>query len=424
MMKVADRIEMRAVADLVPYARNARTHSAEQVAQIARSIREFGFTNPVLVDGGGGIVAGHGRVMAAKSLGLASVPVLCVDWLTDAQQRAYVLADNRLALDAGWDDALLAGELAALKADGFDLELTGFADDEIADLLESEGGDKESEGRPDSTPEPPAHPVTAPGDVWIMGRHRVMCGDSTSAESWDALDIDRPACVFTSPPYGLGENAKLRDHYVPGAETRKSLYATHKDSPDEWLDLMRAWTNMALTTVDCVVCNVQTLANNKRNVMAWSADYVNHLVDVAVWDKGAGAPQMQSNVLTNVFEWLFILAPNKGASRSLPLADFHGTESNVVRVGRGQREYSDIHRATMPLELAEWAVRVPGAKAKCIVDPFGGTGTTLIAAEKHGKKSALIELDPRYVDVIIRRWQAFTGARAVHAVTGQPFPQS
>lgn len=409
------------VADLIPYARNSRTHSDEQITKIASSIREFGFLNPVIVDGQNGIIAGHGRVMAAQKLGLIEIPVLQADHLSDAQKRAYIIADNRLALDAGWDAEMLRVEFAELADLGFDLDLTGFSLEEIDGLSIEEIPEGLTDE--DAVPEAPAQPVTVEGDVWVMGNHRVVCGDATSADDWDKLEIIKPAMVFSSPPYGVGENAKLRDKYVKGADQRQSLYATHDDDPDKWPGLMRGWTNLGLAHTDCIVCNVQTLANNKRNLALWQAEYADHLIDVAIWDKGNGAPQMQRNVLTNVFEWLFILSPDVGASRALPLADFHGSETNMVRIGKGQREFSDIHRATMPVELAEWAITAAGPKSKCIVDPFGGTGTTLIAAEKHGKAARLIELDPKYVDVIIKRWQDYTGKQAIHIDSGKTYDE-
>jgi ParB-like chromosome segregation protein Spo0J len=186
---VPQRIEHLPLDALVPYARNSRTHSPEQIAQVAASIREFGFTNPVLIDAQGGIIAGHGRVMAARQLGLAEVPCIRLPHLTDAQKRAYIIADNKLALNAGWDDELLALELRDLDALGFDLDLTGFADDEISKLLDLELGEGEGEGQgdADAVPQPPAEPISRPGDVWVLGRHRVMCGDSTSIDQAGVL---------------------------------------------------------------------------------------------------------------------------------------------------------------------------------------------------------------------------------------------
>lgn len=209
-MQHADKLETLPIDSLVPYARNARTHSPEQVAAVARSIQRFGFTNPVLIDAEGGIVAGHGRVMAAKSIGMGQVPCLRVGWLTEAEKRAYVLADNKLAELAGWDDELLAGELRALQADDFDLSLTGFAQDELDDLLIDK---TEGQTDPDAVAPAPTIPVTQPGDVWVLGRHRIMCGDSTDAGSVALLMNGCMAdAVLTDPPYGQNQDG------VPGDE--------------------------------------------------------------------------------------------------------------------------------------------------------------------------------------------------------------
>jgi DNA modification methylase len=408
---------------LVPYARNSRTHSDEQLAQIAASMREFGFTNPVLIDEQGGIVAGHGRVMAAQRLGMAHVPCLRLAGLTEAQRRAYVIADNQIALNAGWDDAMLRLELADLQAADFNLDLLGFDADRLDELLADDVEETESLTDADEVPEAPEKPATRPGDVWLLGRHRVMCGDSTSAESWEKLEPPLESLTFTSPPYGAANVAKLRDHYVPGAEKRESFYNRHDDDPAGWLDLMRGWTSMAMAHTKATLCNVQMLADNKRDMVRWLAEFVDHLVDVVVWDKVNGAPQMQANVLTNAFEFVFVLSSEPGASRAIPFADFHGTKRNTVQVDpRGKNEFAAVHRAVMPVDLVEWAIGLC-EKARTFVDPFGGTGTTLMACEKHNRTALLIELDPRYCDVIINRWQDFTGQQATLEATGQTFDE-
>ena len=200
---LAKNIQLWPVERLQPYEKNARTHDDAQVAKLAASMTEFGFTNPILVDSKDGIIAGHGRLMAAKSLGMVDVPVIVLDHLTDAQRRAYILADNRLALDAGWDEDMLAEELAALQGEGFDLELTGFTDDEINNLLdEDDGGSGEPQTDQDSIPETEDAPVSLLGDIWLLGKHRVMCGSSTDLDQLDRLMMGKRAeMVFTDPPY-------------------------------------------------------------------------------------------------------------------------------------------------------------------------------------------------------------------------------
>ena len=415
------QIETLPIDTLIPYARNSRTHSDEQVAQIAASIREFGFTNPVLIDADGGLIAGHGRVMGARKLGLADIPCIRLAHLSEAQRRAYVIADNKLALNAGWDDAMLALELRDLQGMDFDLSLTGFESDDITALLA--GLDATPEGATDADDVPPlqAEAVTHPGDVWVMGKHRVMCGSSTDAGSVAMLmNGDKADLCFTSPPYGTG-NAKLRDHYDRGAESRKSFYDEHTDAPDEWLVLMNGWYAAAKVHCDLVVCNVQMLADNKVAMVQWLHEIRGDLCDVVIWDKGHGAPQMQANVMNNAYEFIFVMGGN--GSRSIPFGDFHGSVPNVLRVNpRGKNEFADVHRAVFPVDLPLWIMQTLCAKAISIYEPFSGSGTTIIAAEQTGRRCYAMELSPQYVDVAVRRWQQYTGKTAVLESTGQPFP--
>ena len=416
------QIEILPIDTLIPYARNSRTHSDEQVAQIAASIREFGFTNPVLIDGDGGIIAGHGRVLGARKLGLAEVPCIRLAHLTEAQRRAYVIADNKLALNAGWDDEMLALELRDLQSMDFDLSLTGFEDDDIAALLAGLDATPEGETDADAVPEPQAEVVTQPGDVWVMGKHRVMCGSSTDAGSVALLmNGEKADLCFTSPPYGAGNVAKLRDHYERGAESRKSFYDEHADSPDEWLALMNGWYAAARVHCEVVVCNVQMLADNKVSMVQWLHEIRGDLCDVAIWDKGHGAPQMQANVMNNAFEFLFIMGGN--STRAIRFADFHGSVSNIVRISpKGKNDFAGVHRTVMPVDLALWVMRDLCVNAHSIYEPFSGSGTTIIAAEQTGRRCYAMELSPQYVDVAVRRWQQFTGKTAVLESTGQPFP--
>ena len=205
----ADKVERRKVSELIPYARNARTHSPEQIDQLAASIREWGWTVPVLVDEEGSLIAGHGRVMAAKKLGLKDIPVMVASGWSEAQKRAYVLADNKLALNAGWDNDLLKIELEGLKDLDFDLDITGFGADELAVLFAEK---TEGNTDPDEIPEPPAEPISVLGDVWILGKHRIVCGDATNIDDWDKLKIDHGFILFTSPPYNLGDGARSEEH--------------------------------------------------------------------------------------------------------------------------------------------------------------------------------------------------------------------
>jgi DNA modification methylase len=430
-VKLPDEIVMRRVEDLIPYARNSRTHSPEQVAKLAGAIKEFGWTVPVLVDKDGVIVAGHGRVMAARKLGLDVVPTIVLEHLSEAQKRAYVIADNRLALDAGWDDEMLKVELGELTGEGFDLALTGFSEEEINRLTQSvevlpPAGDE------NAIPDVQGDPISRPGDVWILGGHRVVCGDSTDPSSFaKAVNGNIADILFTSPPYALGENIKLsgnksiKFNQTSISESRKkslSAYSSHEDSAEEWPSLMSGWWSAAQGSVqDAMFVNVQLLANNKRNLWRWVADRIDHLVDVVTWHKTAAAPQIQQGVLTNAAEWILVFG-KQGASRVIPFSSWQGNVTTVY-TGPPQRgnEYAAIHAATFPMHLPEWILGTLADKSRSVIDPFLGTGTTLIAAEKLGKTCYGIEIDPRYVDVIVKRWQDYSGKEAVLESTGRTF---
>lgn len=292
---IHDRIERLPISALVPYARNSRTHSDEQLAQIAASIREFGFTNPVLIDEQGGIVAGHGRVMAAQRLGMANVPCLRLAGLTEAQRRAYVIADNQIALNAGWDDAMLRLELADLQAADFNLDLLGFDANRLDELLGDEVGETEGLTDADEVPEVPEKPATRPGDVWLLGRHRLMCGDSTSVDAVEKLmDGERAAFCFTSPPYNLGKSVALRNGARKGAD---SAYNDFSDD-GEWSDLMRGFISNAIMFADVSCINVQMLSGNKVDLLKLFGNYASHTVDIAVWSKSNPPPAMADGVMT------------------------------------------------------------------------------------------------------------------------------
>lgn len=246
-LQKAQQIIQQATTALLPYARNSRTHSEQQIAQIAASIREFWFTNPVLVDDDNGIVAGHGRVLAAQQIGMAEVPTINVGWLTEAQRRAYVIADNQLALNAGWDESVLAQEVAWLNEQNFSTELLGFDADFLDGLLAEEDSISDGLTDQDDSPEAKDNVITQAGDVWLMGKHRVICGSALEQSTWDQLEIEGDAMTFTSPPYGAANVAKLRDHYIPGNDQRQTFYETHDDAIDDWPALMNKWTELAIT---------------------------------------------------------------------------------------------------------------------------------------------------------------------------------
>ena len=368
------------VADLIPYARNSRTHSDAQVAKIAASIREFGFLNPIIADGENGIIAGHGRVLAAQKMGLSKLPVIEAGHLTEAQKRAYVIADNRLALDAGWDNDLLKIELQDLEADGFDLSLTGFEVDEIGAFL----ADEPTEGLTDedAVPEVPEVPVTVEGDVWLLGRHRLMCGDSTSIDAVENLmDGVKPDLIHTDPPYGMNAVTK--------SSVLKKNYGTDimgDDNPDVAKDAFAL---------------IYGLYPDAKQIW-WGANYYcSALPDSEcwlVWDKNNGGSDQTDCELA----W----------------ANFR----SVVRQFTMASEKKDrVHPTQKPVALMEWVIKRFNLSASTIADYFGGSGSTLVAAEKHGIQGFIMEFDPKFADVIIKRWQDFTGQQATLEATGQTF---
>jgi DNA modification methylase len=410
-MQGAKQVEWIELNGLIPYAKNSRTHSEAQVAQIAGSIKEFGFNNPVLIDEDNGIIAGHGRVLAAQKLGLQAVPCIRLAHLSETQRKAYVIADNRLALNAGWDDSMLTLELQDLKAEDFNLDLLGFEADELNALLNPI---KETEGLTDedAVPEVPEEPKTKPGDIYQLGRHRLMCGDSTSIDAVEKLmggvQVD---FMFTSPPYNAGDSEKLSGN----THTIDNKYATYRDdkTQDDYLDFLRGFTNAWMWLSKCMAVNIQQLAGNKIAFVEYLESYKNHLVDIAIWDKKHGAPQMAKNVMSNRFEYIVFLGQTENPSRAIPTADFQGTVQNVYE-GQPNRnnEFSKVHAATFPVDFPEWAIKSFTKPGSIIADAFGGTGTTMIACEKLGRTNFTMELDPKYCDVIVKRWEDFTGQKA------------
>jgi hypothetical protein len=401
------KIEQLPTADLIPYARNTRTHSPEQVAQIAGSIREFGFTNPVLIDSENGIIAGHGRVMAASKLGLAKVPCIRLAHLTDTQRRAYIIADNKLALNAGWDEEMLALELGDLRDEDFDLSLIGFDGDELADIMAET---TEGQTDPDEVPEPPVDPVTVLGDVWVMGKHRLMCGDSTSIDAVEKLMAGQKAdMVFTDPPYGIsivsgskvggggafGGKKNERKGTVGGSNRVESSVFSPVIGDD---------------TIETAVEAIQVIATLGASVeIIWGGNYyASHLTNSScwiVWDK-----KNSGNFADAELAW----TNQKTAVRLFQ----HMWNGMVKASEHGQKR---VHPTQKPVALAEWCFDEYGKDCQTVIDLFGGSGSTLLACEKKGKSGFLMELSPDYNDVIVTRWQAFTGKHAIHEASGKTF---
>jgi DNA modification methylase len=414
------QIEYVLATDLVPYENNSRTHSQQQVDQIKRSMTEFGFTNPILVDERNGIIAGHGRLQAAQELGIKLVPTITLKGLTEAQRKAYVIADNQLALNAGWDLDTLKSELLTLKDVDYDLTLMGFDNDFLNGILQDVEEGKTDE---DDVPDVSDNAVTVEGDVWILGRHKIICGDATNLHHWDCLEIEKGAVVFSSPPYNLGKSIKLSGNTA--LNKKNSAYETYLDTASEsqYIDLIKGAMACGFANCDVVAFNLQPLAGSKRPLMKLLSDYSSNLIDIITWDKGHAAPQIAKGVMASRYEWIFLFSNKDNASRSVPYASWQGKWSNVYQAPpQKNNEFSNIHGATFPVHLPEFIVGDLMNRSRAVVDCFCGTGTSIIAAEKLGKIGYGIEIDPKYCDVIITRWQEFTGKQAVHE-TGKSFAE-
>ena len=402
----ADKVEQWPIEKLVPYAKNSRTHSEEQVAQIAASIREWGFTTAVLVDESGSIIAGHGRVMAARKLGMASLPVMVAAGWTDAQKRAYVIADNKLALNAGWDNELLALELGELGDLGFDLDLVGFTDEEIAELMPVQGTDGLTD--PDDAPAVQETHVTVPGDVWVMGKHRLLCGDSTSVDDLTKLTGGQLVDMWlTDPPYNVA--------YEGG--TKEKLTIKNDEMGD---DQFRQFLRDAYTAADMVmkpgsVFYIWHADSEGYNFRGAAKDAGWTVRQCLIWKKSSlvlGRQDYQWRHEPCLYGW-------KDGAGHLWAAD--RKQTTILEFDKPSR--NGEHPTMKPVALFEYQMLNNTKGGDLVLDSFGGSGTTLIAAEKNGRTAMLMELDPRYCDVIVKRWQQFTGKIAVHAETGQPFAE-
>lgn len=396
------------IGELIPYARNSRTHSEAQVAQIAASIREFGFLNPIIVDGSNGIVAGHGRVLAAQKLGLAVLPCIEAAHLTDAQRRAYVIADNRLALNAGWDLEMLAVELGELTDENFDLELLGFDAGEIEKILAMADATPEGQTDPDDAPAVQAEAITQPGDVWLLGKHRVMCGDSTAVTAMDVLMGGALAdMLLTDPPYNVAYEGKTKD-------------ALRIENDAMGNDDFRAFLRDAFVTADSAL-------KPGAVFYIWHADLEGYNFRGACFDAGWQVRQCliwaKSSLVMGRQDYHWEHEPClygwKDGAGHLWAAD--RKQTTVLEFERPSRNAE--HPTMKPVALFEYQMLNNTKGGDIVLDSFGGSGTTLIAAEKNGRVARLMELDPKYVDVIVRRWQQFTGKQATLEATGQAFAE-
>jgi DNA modification methylase len=405
---MAERIEIWPIHKLVPYARNPRTHSDQQVMQIAASIAQFGFVNPVLVDSDAGILAGHGRLLGAQKLQLKEVPVIVLDHLSPAQRRAYLIADNKLAELAGWDEDLLRLELRDLELADFDLGVIGFSDEELRDLLAEP--DEVSPGLTDedAAPETPERPVSQAGHVWLLGKHRVLCGDATNLDAVTKLMGGEYAdLIFTDPPYNVD---------YEGYTEQKLKIQGDRMKPEEFDQFLQGSFTSYRTVVkpgaSLYVCHASSCQREFQNAIEAAGFAVRCQI---IWAK-------------NTFAWGFgrykfqhepiFYCHVEGQSDS-----WYGDKSQSTLWQEKKPAANRLHPTMKPVELIERALANSSKAGDCVLDLFGGSGSTLIACERRNRNARLMELDPKYADVIVRRWQDYTGQCAVLAGEDRSFDE-
>ncbi len=401
------KVQVVPIGDVIPFAGNARTHSDDQVAQVMNSIREFQWTNPILVGPDNVIIAGHARLEAARRLYMSEVPVIVLPHLTDVQRRALVIADNQIAANAGWDEEILRGELQALEAEAFDMSLLGFTDDELAAL--EDGGEAEAgKTDEDAVPEPQALLVSSSGDVWILGRHRLLCGDSTQIESVEKVLAGSSAdMVFTDPPYNVNYGQTMKDKLR--GNSRKIANDNLGEGFEQFL-------------YDAIV---PMLAACKGAIYICMSSSELHTLEKAFREAGGHWSTFVMWIKTS-----FTIGRSNYQRQYEPI--LYGWKEGGPHYWCGDRDQSDVwvvkkphlndlHPTMKPVELVERAITNSSKTRDTVLDPFGGSGTTLIACEKLNRQARLVELDPAYCDVIVRRWQDFTGQEATLDGDGSTF---
>jgi len=421
------KVRYQHVEALKPYDQNARTHSAKQIAQIAASIGKFGFNNPVLVDIDNRIIAGHGRVAAAKRLGLAKVPTIRLDHLSDAERRAYVIADNRLAELAGWDREILQIELqglANLDLD-FDLEITGFDTAELDLLLDDEVSSAAPDPADAIPPPGPGPAITRPGDLWVLGDHRLLCGDARDEAAVQRLmNRETARMVFTDPPY----NVKIDGHVGGAGKTkhREFVMAAGEISQDQFTRfLTESLGNMTDVSCDGAIHFVCMDWRHMTELLAAGHAVYDELKNLIVWAKTNGG---MGTFYRSQHELIFVFKKGRAAHiNTFGLGETGRYRTNVwdypgVNTFRNGREDElAMHPTVKPVALVADAIKDVSRRGDIVLDSFGGSGTTLIAAEKAGRKARLLEIDPTYCDVICRRFQGYTGVAALRAEDAVPF---
>lgn len=428
-MNTVKEVIERSVGSLKPYARNARTHSKKQIKQIASSIERFGFVNPVLISDDGEIIAGHGRVEAAKQLGIETVPTLALSHLSETERRAYVLADNKLALNAGWDREILAIELQGLVDLSFDVELTGFSLAEV-DFVLDEAGEADPDApdaAEDSVPDVAGPAVSRVGDVWLLGRHKLVCGDARSTEDYARLlGNERVDMVFTDPPYNVAIDGNVCG--LGSVKHREFAFASGEMSESQFTQFLeQSLGAMASVMRDGAIAFVCMDWRHMGELLTAGRTAFTELKNLVVWNKtngGMGAFYRSKHELIFVFKQG--TAPH---TNSFGLGETGRYRTNVwdyagissISASRGDE--LAIHPTVKPVAMIADAIKDCSKRGEIILDGFGGSGSTLMAAEKTGRCARLIEYDPIYCDTIVRRWQAYTGKSATLASSRQKFDE-
>jgi DNA modification methylase len=407
LQAMAKHIELWLLDKLIPYSKNPRTHSDAQIAQIAASIRAFGFNSPILVDSKAGIIAGRGRLLAARKLKLKEVPVIVLNHLTETQKRAYIIADNQLALNAGWDEELLQLELTALQEEDFDINLIGFEDQRLAQLLADQ---EAAEGLTDedATPELPQSPVSAPADLWVLGNHKLLVADATvAADVQRLMGGDFADCVFSDPPYNTDyegyteERLKIQNDQMSANEFKRFL----RDSFNSFRTAVKPGASL-------YICHSSYWQREFQNALEIAGFEVRCQI---IWAK-------------NTFAWGFgrykfqhepiFYCHVKGQKDT-----WYGDKSQSTLWSQNKPAANRLHPTMKPVELVERALVNSSKAGDVIVDLFGGSGSTLIGCERRGRKALLMELDPKYADVVVRRWQEYTGKHALLDGDGRSFDE-
>ena len=403
-------VERWLVKRLIPYIRNARTHSEEQVAQVAASIKEFGWTSPILVGADGVIIAGHARLLAARKLGMTEVPVIVLAHLSETQRRALVIADNQLAIaGSGWNEEMLRVELESLQADGFNLDIVGFSDDEMVTLLQGPEETNAGLTDEDAVPETPETAVTVVGDVWLLGQHRLHCGDSTQMEAVEKVMAGGLAdLTFCDPPYNVNYGATMKDK-LRGTSNRKIANDNLGDDFEQFL--RDSCTNLlAVTKGATYICMSSSELHTLQKAFR---DAGGHWSTFVIWAKNTftmGRSDYQRQYEPILYGW------KEGTDHFWCGARDQGDVWFIKKP-----HVNDLHPTMKPVELVERAIRNSSKSRDTVLDPFGGSGTTLIACEKSGRQARVIELDPKYCDTIIRRYQEFSGKQAMLEADGRTF---